>query len=863
MIRTISNRRQKIIGIILFGTLLFGLPKTNFCDNNLTTQKKDPISTDALNAQDIELVPEHELNKEEERDFDQSFSQEDISNVNQKQPVSKARTINDIIISGNKYTSRDAILSYIPYKINEIFNPQKSRQLIRNLYYGLKRFRSISVLVENVGTQQINLHVKVEEKPILKEVILEGNKQVSTKEIKQKINFDIPAIEESELKVLAQQIKRLYTDKGFFQTEIETELQIDDDDRAIAIFTVHERKKSLVKRIIFTGNKNVSSKMLHSVMFTREDWILGFLDKSGSYHPDRIDADKHMIEQFYQNNGYLNAKVTDVEQKIDPDTKNINLTFDIEEGALYTIGEVHAPGNDFLTEAQILAQLSIRPGQIYSREAITNCIKTLEFLWGNYGHIFAHIEPSIQPNDETKTVDVSFFSDLGDQIYLNKINIKGHKKTRDKIVRRKVFLEEGALLTNALMEASKNSVESLGYFDPRDGVNWKIRRIDNKNVDLDLMLKEAKTGTFNVQMGFGGAGVDLRSPAAGFNVKAILSDRNLFGSGINLNFEATWAKNEQTLLFHLGQPWLFDRPISGALDVYHKRPTYDNLRNIDLGAVNEKLTGAAGTAGFIINNREHPFFNNTHVLLNLGVDSIHYENLPKAVIPNTTEATTLQYQSILDKQFVSGNYLWLANIVEQDIRNHPIHSSRGHRWTLTSKIATPSFSDKIGFYKFSFDGNWFTPIIGEYDLVLRLHAYLGFITPIGNRNIPFGELFHIGGPASVRGFLFGQIGPKFAGDSIGATKAMFWNAELIFPITPDFNMKGVVFYDGGAGFDSQFTNCVSRNLLTNNNFDYRHSVGFGVRLLNPMPIKVDWGFKIDPRNGESSHEVHFGMSYDW
>ncbi len=136
--------------------------------------------------------------------------------------------------------------------------------------------------------------------------------------------------------------------------------------------------------------------------------------------------------------------------------------------------------------------------------------------------------------------------------------------------------------------------------------------------------------------------------------------------------------------------------------------------------------------------------------------------------------------------------------------------------------------------------------------------------------VPFGELFHIGGQHSVRGFLFGQIGPKFQGDTIGAKKALFWNVELIFPITGDMTMKGTVFYDGGAGFDNPYVSNVSRANLTGNNFDYRHSVGIGLQLLKPMPIKIDWGFKIDPRKNkldpeksETGHEIHFGMTYDW
>ncbi len=76
-------------------------------------------------------------------------------------------------------------------------------------------------------------------------------------------------------------------------------------------------------------------------------------------------------------------------------------------------------------------------------------------------------------------------------------------------------------------------------------------------------------------------------------------------------------------------------------------------------------------------------------------------------------------------------------------------------------------------------------------------------------------------------------------------------------------MKGVLFYDGGAGWDNPYVNCVNPAFITSNSFDYRHAVGFGIRMLRPMPMHVDWGFKLDPRDGERESQVHFGMNYDW
>lgn len=791
---------------------------------------------------------------------------QDDSNSDEPVKAQQPRRINAIVIHGNKSTSKDAIINHIPYKIGELFDSRKTHLLIHNLYHNLKKFRTIKVMGEAVENNAMKLHVFVEEKSPLKEMKTFGNKKVTDKEIAKKINIDeITTIDGEELKIIANKIKEIYLEKGYHQTDIETELTIDEDNRATAFFTVHEGVAATVKQIHFTGNKSISSKELRTVALTKEDWLLGFLDKSGNYHPDRLEGDKHFIEQYYQNHGFIHAKVTDIDVNIDPNTQNIILTFEIEEGDRFVIDKISAPGNDTVSEQYLLAMLPIRPGMYYSREGITNSIKRLELIWGDYGYIFAHIEPSVQPNDDEKTVALSFFSELGDQVYLNQINIRGNNKTRDKIIRRKILLDEGDLLTQNKMNNSKRNVASLGYFDAKEGVNWKIRRLNKEEADLDLIVKETKTGHFGAQIGFGGAGSDLSSPASGMSVKAELADTNLFGSGVHLNLSTTYSKDEQTALLHVAQPWLFDKPILGAFDIYHKRPIYDELRHVR--SVHQKLTGGSVTLGCITQSR-NPLLRDVNILFSSGVEDIKYDEPATAILDDPLQR--LQYQAILDKEFKPGTFAFVSSKMEQDTRNHPVHTMWGHRWKFSTKFAIPTFGNDIGYYKLELDASWFTPLIAEYDLILRLHGYFGVSAPFKNRIVPFGELYHIGGQNSVRGFLFGQIGPQFLGDTIGGGKAFFWNAELVAPITADMNMKAVVFYDGGTGFDNPYVTQADKRSVTGNNFDYRHSIGIGVRLLQPMPVNIDWGFKIDPRKNrkfpnqsESASEIHFGMSYDW
>lgn len=785
------------------------------------------------------------------------------------------RRISHIFVVGNKYVTREAILSFSPFKVGQYYNHHKRSQLIKNIYDGLKRFQNIQLYGVDIGNDQIDLYIKVEEKKLLKEVIFQGNKQVTQKDIRAKINFsDIPAIDEEELKKYAQDIKKLYLDRGFHQVTIDTNLTV-DGDQATATFTITEFPKSLVKRIHFKGNKSVTSKDLRNILYTREDWILSFMDKAGSFIPERLDADKHALEQYYQNLGYLNAKVADIDVAMNATTSNIELTFEIQEGERYTIDEVKIPvpeGIDF-SEDSLRTQVAARPGNYYSREAIVETLKRLELIWGNQGYLFAHVEPSIQPDEEAKTVSLAFHSELGSKVFLNKITIKGNKKTKDKIIRRRLLLEEGDLLVQYKMDASKDRIEGLGYFEPRDGVNWKTIRLAPDRADLDLIVKEIKTGRFHVKMGYGGT--DFKSPATGITIGAELADTNFAGSGILVQAEANWAKEDQNFNLHIAQPWLFDRPISGAMDLYHRRPSYDDL--INALPIHERITGGAIAAGFI---SRFAFLDDFQLLLRTGVDDIRYENggltpeqkaqtlknnviIPLRTRPGLPLDTGIAYQTFLNKEFSPGSYVWFETSLEQDQRNHPMHTSRGHKWKISNRFAFPMVNSTNGFYKINFDGIWYTPIIGEYDLVFKLHGFAGWVRQFSGKTVPFGELFNLGGPGTIRGYLFGQIGPKLAGDPIGASKALYVNAELIFPITPDFNMKGVFFYDGGSGWSNPNIDCIAHTLIKNNDFSYRHAIGVGVRMLNPMPIKIDWGFKLDPRKGEPASEVHFGMTYDW
>ncbi len=847
----------------------------NSCDEEVADNLS--VSPDAINADNL---AENDLEPEQEVIIEQDQG---------------PRIINKIVIkrvNENSFMSEDAIVTAIPYREGEPFKPNKTNQLINNIYRigePFSYFEQIEVLGEDLEDGKMNLHIITTEKPEVAGITIEGNKSLTLKDLEKVIQIsDVHAINNADLESLAKIIKRLYQDKNYHNPEITWEFKkIDSDVKPTVIITIKEGYKSMVKRVNFVGNKNISHKQLKNIIFTREDWLGGFLTKAGSLQQDFLERDKHILENYYKTNGYMNARVTGVDVQVD-DTNNFTVTFSIYEGDIYTIGDVEITGDESINHDNLKLILPVKAGEQYSAEKIRQSIELVKDLWADLGYLYVDVDPSVIPNEDKKSVKLSINVEPGKKVFVNRINIKGNVKTREKVIRRNLSVKEGDYVRQSQLERSKNKVANLSYFDERSGVNWKINRIDEETADLDLILSEVKTGKALINLGYGGSPLDLGSPSSTINVGGSIIESNLFGRGIRLNTSVNWSKQQTTFSINLADPWFLDRPIYSEVDFHLARSDY----NQELQNVNDfKENRIGGFLGFGVVASYKPFILDTMVRLRTSVDNITYSNPPRAGEIKTPEQAVKQL--FLNYSFQPGALSLLELFVARDYRNHTAHPTTGYQFSLNSRLGfgfntssgpygSQEFYDyngerlcvpigctkeKFGYYKTELDYTYYTPLLQDNSLIFMFHLFGGYVKRFTDRAVPYADLFHIGGPASVRGYNYGQISPFFLGDSLGASKAFFVNVELIFPIVADFSVKGCIFYDGGAGWGTPYLDIVkcydaengtdTMKFLTNNCFDYRHSIGLGVRMIRPQPIRIDYGFKLDRRKGESVSELHF------
>lgn len=767
--------------------------------------------------------------------------------------------IDKIIIKGNKYISTDIILNSLPYKRGMIFDACKSADALKNLY-ALGHFLHIRLLGEAVDDKSMNLYVIIEEKKLLQGFEFEGNKNLKTAQIKEKLGLDkLITIDEETLFHIGEGIKKLYREENRHFVEIKTSLipNEQNSDKVIAHLAIHEGPTSTVTRVHFKGNTKIPDRILAKSIFTRENWLLSFVDSAGTYHEDAIESDKHQIERAYRDKGYLMAKVTNVDVQHSKSKKSTAVTFTVNEGEEFTIRSITAPGDEIFTEDELLPLISLKEGSPYSQTEMLNSMNRMRNLWGEKGYIYADVYPQIKPDETTNEVDITFHSERGNKLYVNRINITGNRTTRDKIIRRQFddIIGENDLITTKKLQQSKNAVEYLSFFE-RDGVNWHIHRLSDALADLEMNVKETKTGHAYFQVSYGS---DRYSPRPSLRGTLNVEKSNLFGLGVDVGGLIQASRHRiQRLEAHIADPYLFDSDVAGALFVYKRWEEYEQWRSVNTTPV-QTFTGGDVRFTFRLPQLDKKL----QLMLDLGVEDIRNKNM---IFANGSDSDL--FSPVVRRSFKTGTLTWIGADLIRDTRNHQVYPNHGHRVSLSVKLAPPATNHQFSFIKTEIQASLYNALIGTDTLVLANRFRTSIVRKLSdNKPIPYKELFHMGGQTTVRGFIWGSIGPAWraSNDPLGAQNALLFNTELIFPLIEDYSMKGHFFYDAGAGWDTPKDDISNLDLIKRDKLTLRHSVGFGLNLSKPFPAKIDWGFKLDRRkqDGESAHEFHLTMNYAW
>jgi outer membrane protein insertion porin family len=737
-------------------------------------------------------------------------------------------TIVEVRVENNKRVEAEAVRRGLKQRVGQKFEASRTADDLKALW-ALKYFSDLQLLVQRTPAGLVYV-VRVQEKPAVHSVKLEGNDELSKDDFKDVI--DLKAYSILDLAAVKKNVKKIqdkYVEKGFFLADVKYEVRpLEGGQEVDVIFVIEEHAKVMVSDINFVGAKNVPSEDLKSGMATQEGGYLSFITSQGTYREEAFQRDLQIIQMAYFDRGYINVKIDKPTVTLSPDKRRISITIRVEEGEQYQVGKLDFSGDLLVGKDVLGARMLSREHETFNRSLLAKDIQAITDVYYDQGYAYANITPVTAVSAEAKNIDLTFEIQKGPQVTIERIDISGNSKTRDKVIRRQLRVFEGELFSGTGMRRSKEKVTALGYFETVE-ISHKPGS-DGEHVVVNVEVKEKSTGTFQVGLGF--------SNVESFIFTAQIAQQNFLGWGQSLSASAQLSGLRTFFQLSYFDPYFFDTSFIFSVDAYRNQQDY-------FGFIRTAAGGTAGLGYYLIQDE---------MSLNVGYtfESVYVE-----------AGRTTAGQVSLANQFRSGTTSALRLSWNWDRRNNRLFPSQG--WLSFASIETaPAFlGGTFNFNRYTAYQRVYFPL--PLGAVFKMNLQVGYMQELDPKNpIPSSELYFLGGINSVRGYPIRQLTPNtIIGTSttpdatittfgVGGDKQLVFNAELEFPLLEKVGIRGVIFYDAGNAFakgkfffeQSQDVNNQSLVLP----LGLYHSIGFGVRWFSPIgPLRFEWGIPLTRR----------------
>lgn len=740
--------------------------------------------------------------------------------------VAQGLVVKEIEISGNRKIETAAIRSKIRTQQNTEFAEELIQEDIRSIF-SLGYFEDIEVQEEPFG-EGVKLIYLLKEKPTVSKVDTQGLDALDKDDLK-----DIILVKEYEVlhvHKLNQSVEKLinkYEEKGYYLADVRYDIALDEKkNEAVVTFHINENDKVQVKSINIIGNRVLSDDALKNVMQTKEGGPLSWLTGSGAYREAMFERDIQILTFYYGTLGYVRARFGKPEVAVSADKKWIYVTFFAEEGEKYFVGQIDFAGDLLYARQELLGECKLIPGEVFNAETLRQ--ETLKYTdkYSDLGFAFANVVPQPNIHDSSRTVDVTFEVDKGQKIYIGKITITGNTRTKDKVIRRELKIQEGELFSGTRKRESRENVLRLGFFDSVE-FHQSASKEDSMVVDVEIQVKERSTGQLVVGAGYASGDI-------GFTAQAQLSQNNFLGNGQVASLSAHILTGTKRYEFILGfhEPYLGYSLWSLGGDIYHQRREVISLQ--DVKTFEETKTGFDVKLG-------HPVLEYTQLYLTYKMENSY---VPSSSIID---------RSLIPPDTVNGISSGITANVVYDKRDDRFDPREGFYWSLAGEYSGLGGIQR--FFRSRVVAKYFHPIV--WDFIFRLNLASSHIRGIG-RPVPINELFISGGLYSLRGYDFFTVGPSghlslnaddLSEDArkktpplmgqkivIGGQNEVLINAEVEFPILKEARIRGVLFFDAGNAFNGFFKD-VNPALLAN--------FGWGIRWFTPIgPLRFEFGYPI-------------------
>ncbi len=750
-----------------------------------------------------------------------------------------------VVITGNQRVEEEAIRLQVRSQPGTRLSEETVDNDIRAIYR-MGFFDNVEATLTNENSKWA-LTYTVRERPLIRDVHIEGNSKISKEDLEGAFKVRPNTIFEPEkVRHGIDEAKKLYEKKGYLDAKIDYETKPVGTNEVSLTYKISEGKLVRIVKIIFEGVRafpptsrfSPFQRELNGVMQTKEKWFLSFLTGAGNLDNEVLKTDIERLTAFYYDHGYIDVKIDEPVVERKPD--GLYVTIKIDEGEQYKVGSVDIRGELLSDEdlRKLRSKLHLETGEVFRASKLREDISTITDAYGDKGFAFVNVTPDTPVNPTARTVDVTYKVSKGPEVTIDKIEITGNTKTRDKVVRRELELEEQQRFSGSKLRRSQERLRRLGFFED---VNITTRKAESEDrLDLLVDVKEASTGAFSA-----GAGISSGESFL-FNVR--LSEINLFGRGQRAVINADFGAIQRNFSFDFTEPYFLDTQLTTGFSVFNWQLIFDEFTRGGTGASFRALypltaLGWQSVAGYSLQDTR------------LGLEY----RIEDAEITDVDATAAGAIRSEEGSSLTSS----LTPRLFRDTRNHPFDPTSGSMQDLSFEFAGVGGQSK--FIKLETRARWYYPLWKSPSLgtfTLSLGQTLGYGLGYGSqRDLPLFERYFPGGINSVRGFRILSMGPRntvtdaagnsIRSDPIGGSQQLIFNNEIIFPIVEALGLKGVVFYDAGNAFSAQ------------QGIDFgglRMAVGGGFRWLSPIgPLRLELGFPLNPHVGDDRQTVMFSF----
>ncbi len=751
---------------------------------------------------------------------------------------------------GPETVNRSVVMANIQTAVGKPRSREIIEQDVRNLI-NTGYFFDVRVLEEPV-VNGLRIVFQVQGKATIKEIVFEGEKRFKEERLRKESTQKIgDSLDERKAHDDARKMQELYEKAGYPDAKVTYDVAVDKDTgKAVLKFKILEGERVLIKAIKFTGNKAYPDERLCKLLKTRRHWLGSWLAGTGVLKDDEFKEDLDKLRDFYHSNGYIDMEIRGTRiQRVGALWMVVYI--DLFEGAQYKVGAVAIDGNRLFPTTELDKQLKMTTAKTFTPTGMSADQKALVDYYGARGYLDTDVRPIRSPNVQTGRIDITYAIHEGELTYIEKVEIRGNSKTKDKVIRRELAVHPAEIYDSVRVDRSVDRLKNLGYFSKVEADPEPTDVPNHKN--LVLNLEEQRTGSVNF-----GAGFSSVDSLIGF-VEMTQGNFDLFnwpsftGGGQKLRLRLQVGLKRQDEVLSFVEPWFLDRKLALGFDLFHHAANY-------LSSVyNEQTTGASLSL-------EKAFTEFLRGQIQYGIQYITIDT-DKSASPEMQSQSGPHLQSSI------------GGTVTYDTRDNVFLTTRGMRTEANAEIDGGGLGGDVNIYKLNLQSSVFFPLPNQQVIELKgavrvVDAFgataanaTNVIETIVNSTEPketvlrqvdgvpiFDRLF-LGGPNDLRGFGFRQVGPKDVdGQPIGGNTSVNGTVEYTYPIIE--RVRGAVFFDIGNVYQDAYEFTAS---------ELKSDAGLGLRLNLPIgPLRLDYGYPImtDRETGKVG-KFQFSVGYQF